>query len=53
MPQRLDVDAMDRAVRALEGTHDFSAFQSSGSGVATAVRTVTCARVGVRDAGGE
>ena len=51
--QRLDVEAMDRAVRALEGTHDFSAFQSSGSGVASAVRTVTRARVARRDAGGD
>lgn len=51
--QRLDVEAMDRSVRALEGTHDFSAFQSSGSGVASAVRTVTRARVARRDAGGD
>ena len=49
--QQLDVAAMDRAARLLEGRHDFSAFQSSGGCVATAVRTVTCARAGVREAG--
>ena len=45
----LDADAMDRAVRPLEGTHDFSAFQSAGSSVTSAVRTVACARVEVRE----
>jgi tRNA pseudouridine38-40 synthase len=53
VPQRLDVAAMDRAARPLEGRHDFSAFQSSGGSVASAVRTVTCARAGVRDPGPE
>jgi len=47
--QPLDADAMDRAARRLEGTRDFSAFQSAGSGVTTAVRTVTCARAEVRE----
>ncbi len=42
---------MDRAARMLEGRHDFSAFQSAGSGVISAVRTVTSARVGVREPG--
>ena len=41
----LDVEAMDGAARSLEGRHDFAAFQSSGSGVATSTRTVTSARV--------
>jgi hypothetical protein len=50
VPRRLDVAAMDRAARLLEGRHDFSAFQSSGGSVASAVRTVTCARAGVRAA---
>jgi tRNA pseudouridine38-40 synthase len=45
----LDADAMDRAARRLEGRHDFSAFQSAGSAVTSAVRTVTCARVDVRE----
>jgi tRNA pseudouridine38-40 synthase len=45
LPHQLDIEAMARAARALEGTHDFSAFQSAGSGVVSAVRTVTCARV--------
>ena len=45
----LDTEAMDRSVRQLEGTHDFSAFQSSGSSVRSAVRTVTRARTETRD----
>jgi tRNA pseudouridine38-40 synthase len=51
VPRPLDVDAMDRAVRPLEGTHDFSAFRSSGSHVTSAVRTVTFARTEVREPG--
>jgi len=50
-PRPIDVAAMDRAARLLEGCHDFSAFQSSGSRVASAVRTVSSARVGVEDPG--
>ncbi len=49
LPHRLDIEAMGRAARALEGTHDFSAFQSAGSGVVSAVRTVRRARVERRD----
>jgi tRNA pseudouridine38-40 synthase len=45
LPHQLDIDAMGRAARALEGTHDFSAFQSAGGGAVSAVRTVTRARV--------
>jgi tRNA pseudouridine38-40 synthase len=45
LPHQLDIEAMGRAARALEGTHDFSAFQSAGGGVVSAVRTVTRARV--------
>ncbi|MBW2107357.1 MAG: tRNA pseudouridine(38-40) synthase TruA [Deltaproteobacteria bacterium] len=37
---RLDLAAMRQAVSALKGTHDFSAFQASGSPRSTAVRTV-------------
>ena len=53
VPRPLDVDAMDRAVRRLEGRHDFSAFQSAGSRVATAVRTVARAGVEVREPSAE
>jgi tRNA pseudouridine38-40 synthase len=49
VPRFLDTEAMDRSLRHLEGTHDFSAFQSSGSGVRSAVRTVTRARTETRD----
>jgi tRNA pseudouridine38-40 synthase len=37
----LDVDAMRAAAGAFVGTHDFSAFQSTGSAVEHAVRSVT------------
>lgn len=38
--QPLDVVAMRAAAASLEGTHDFSAFQAAGSGVATSVRSL-------------
>jgi tRNA pseudouridine38-40 synthase len=41
----LDVEAMDHAAGLLAGTHDFSAFQSTGTEVPHAVRTVTAASV--------
>jgi len=44
-PRRLDVQAMREAAGALVGMHDFSAFQSSGSDVTSAVRTLTHASV--------
>jgi len=37
---RLDVAAMARAAGALEGRHDFAAFQAAGSGVRTTTRTL-------------
>ena len=40
VPVTLDVAAMDRAARLLEGTHDFAAFQSAGTEVETTVRTL-------------
>ncbi len=36
----LDLEAMRRAARALEGRHDFAAFQATGSQVGTTVRTL-------------
>lgn len=52
LPRALDAGAMDGAARALEGRHDFAAFQSAGGSTTTTVRTVTSARVraGFRDA---
>lgn len=41
VPGALDVAAMDRAAGALVGTHDFAAFQSTGTPVASSVRTLT------------
>ena len=40
VPGRLDVPAMQRAAASLVGTHDFSAFQSTGTEVPHAVRTI-------------
>jgi tRNA pseudouridine38-40 synthase len=45
IPRHLDVAAMDAAARAIEGTHDFTVFQSRRGSVKTAVRTITTARV--------
>lgn len=48
VPGRLDVAAMDRAARTLEGTYDFLAFCAAGSSVAAhgdTVRTITRCRV--------
>jgi len=41
----LDVGAMCRAARLIEGEHDFSAFRSAGSDVPTAVRRVIASTV--------
>jgi tRNA pseudouridine38-40 synthase len=43
----LDVDAMRDAARFVRGRHDFAAFQSAGSDVATSTRTVTMSRISV------
>jgi len=45
LPGRLDVEAMRRAARLIEGEHDFAAFQSGGSDVATSVRKVSISRI--------
>ena len=41
----LDVEAMNAAARALEGRHDFAAFQGTGSDVKTTERTITSSLV--------
>ncbi len=41
----LDVDAMKEAARAIEGRHDFAAFQSSGSDVTDTVRHMSASHV--------
>ncbi len=45
VPQRLDVEAMDRACRLLEGEHDFASFGADLGSVRSTVRTVYEARV--------
>jgi tRNA pseudouridine38-40 synthase len=47
VPVRLDYRAMAEAAGALEGRHDFAAFQSAGSGPATTVRTVLSSTIDV------
>src|SRR5437660_12178794 len=41
----VDVDAMQTAAQTLEGTHDFAAFQTTGSDTKTTVRTVSSSRI--------
>ncbi len=43
MPQPLDIALLRRASEALQGTHDFAAFQGSGSIVHTTRRTIVSA----------
>ncbi len=38
---RLDIEAMDRAAKALLGKHDFSSFETSGAERESSVRTIT------------
>jgi tRNA pseudouridine38-40 synthase len=45
LPSPVDAGAMAAAARLVEGRHDFSAFQSTGSTVATTIRTVTVSAV--------
>jgi tRNA pseudouridine38-40 synthase len=45
VPRELDVAAMAAAAAAFRGTHDFSAFQSTGGNVSHAIRTVTTSTV--------
>lgn len=49
-PWPLDVERMREAARAIEGTHDFACFQSTGSGVRTTVRRVFESRLAVAPA---
>src|SRR6266852_3054644 len=45
LPGALNVAAMRRAARVIEGEHDFAAFRSGGTNVATTVREVIASRV--------
>jgi tRNA pseudouridine38-40 synthase len=45
LPYPLDLSAMRAALPALEGRHDFAAFQSTGSDIEDSVRTLTEARL--------
>ncbi len=38
---RLDINSMERAAESFIGTHDFTAFKSTGSSVKTSVRTIS------------
>lgn len=50
--QRLDLEAMCTALGAVEGTHDFRAFQAAGSRVAHTVRSMERASLSSRRWGG-
>ena len=52
VPGRLNVADMAEAARSLVGRHDFTAFQSTGSAVTHAVRTITSAHVAEWPSGG-
>ena len=41
VPMPLDMEAMERSLFPLVGTHDFAAFQAAGSTVKTTVRTIS------------
>jgi tRNA pseudouridine38-40 synthase len=41
----LDVEAMDAAARIVEGSHDFAAFQASGSAAKTTTRQIFVSRI--------
>ena len=45
VPHPLDVNGMQQAAALLVGSHDFAAFQASGSDVKTTVREITTSRV--------
>lgn len=49
VPQRLDVAAMREAAASLVGTHDFAAFQSTGSEMPDSVRTIFTSRLDESD----
>lgn len=49
VPEPLDADAMRQAAAALIGTHDFAAFQSTGTDVASTVRTITRSDTSTRE----
>ena len=49
VPMRLDGAAMAEAAATLTGTHDFAAFQGTGSDILTTTRTITLSRIVAAD----
>lgn len=45
IPQKLDIEKMEKAARYFEGEHDFKAFKSSGTSSKSSVRTIYKAKV--------
>ena len=45
IPQKLDVEAMKKAVKYFEGEHDFKSFKASGTSSKSSVRTIYEAKV--------
>jgi tRNA pseudouridine38-40 synthase len=58
IPYNLDIDAMEDALACLQGSHDFSSFEASGSrdpentGGRGAIREILAARINLQDKGG-
>ena len=50
-PYPLDVERMQKAVKKLEGTHDFTGFTAAGTSVEDKVRTITEASLRVDETG--
>jgi len=45
IPQKLDVDAMKKAIKYFEGEHDFSGFKASGTSSKSSIRTIYKAEI--------
>jgi len=45
IPNKLDIEAMQKAVKSFEGEHDFKAFKASGTSSKSSVRTIYKAKV--------
>ena len=49
VPQKLDVDKMEKAIKYFEGEHDFSGFKASGTSSKSSVRTIYSAEIIKKD----
>lgn len=49
IPQKLDFEKMQKAIKYFEGTHDFKAFKSSGTSSKSSVRTIYKTKIEKKD----